>query len=162
MSVTNNITRRIGWVIGSGLVALFAVPASSQMYLRSDINCKEMIVKLVEKSQKLQFLDCKETKSLQLNVLELRYKVAGKDAASVENFLHQKFKMSKLRFLCCGWEPVEVRENHNSSGHGSYRDQRGYYYEVSMFSGETLVNERRDWKNIPVFYVTVTKFLESP
>jgi hypothetical protein len=70
--------------------------------------------------------------------------------------------MSKLKFLCCGWEPVPVTENGvESSRTGSYKDQHGYYYDILMHSPETLINERQDWQKIPFFYVRVTAFLED-
>ncbi len=146
---------------GAGLSISFAYAGSSQVRFGTELDCKDLMVELVDKPPEFQFLECKEEKQAPSDVLVARYRVPGKDAATVENFLQQKFNMSKLRFLCCGWEPVFVKKNNYLSGHGTYRDKRGYYYKIIMFSEETLLNQRQDWKNIPFFYVTVTKFLDD-
>ncbi|HBE58733.1 MAG TPA: DUF4952 domain-containing protein [Cyanobacteria bacterium UBA11149] len=124
--------------------------------------CEDFLAKLGNKPEELEFAGCKKYKKFSLEALEARYKVTGKDAPKVERFLQQKFQMSELRFLCCGWEPVRRIENTNSPGYGSFRDSRGYEYEVSMFSQETLIDERQDWQNIPFLYVDVTLYLEQP
>jgi hypothetical protein len=59
--------------------------------------------------------------------------------------------MGKLHFVCCGWEPQ------NKNGH--YKDQDGYNYKVTMYSGETL---ERNWRKIPEFAVVMSKFLTEP
>ncbi len=149
-------------VMGTTLITLLTSTANSQMLSQGETDCKDMMAILVDKPQELQFLECKPTKHMQLNVLETSYQVPGKDAGEVEKFLQQKFKMSKLRFLCCGWEPIEVIKNENYPGYGGYRDSLGYNYQIRMFSGETLINQRQDWKSIPFFYIRVIKFIESP
>ena len=122
--------------------------------------CEDFLAKLGNKPEELEFAGCKKYHKLSLEVLEARYEVTGKDAGTVENFLQQKFHMSQLQFLCCGWEPLGRIENTKSPGYGSFRDSRGYKYEVTMFSQETLINHRQDWQNIPLFYVDITLYLE--
>lgn len=124
--------------------------------------CEDFLAKLGDKPEELEFSGCKKYQKFSREALESRYTVTGKDAASVERFLQQKFQMPELRFLCCGWEQVRRIENTNSPGYGSFRDSRGYKYQVTMFSQETLITERSDWHNIPFFYVDVTLYLEQP
>lgn len=159
-------------VVGTSLLALsiglslftysLVSQANQEVQLKAQITCKDFLLEFGDKPQELEFLECERTKYFQLDSLVARYRVSGKDAATVESFLQQKFKMSKLKFLCCGWEPVFVMENGDySSGDGSYMDKYGYRYTIDMHSEETLVNERQDWGNIPVFHVKVVAILED-
>ncbi|HLO84488.1 MAG TPA: DUF4952 domain-containing protein [Nostocaceae cyanobacterium] len=137
--------------------------ANQEVELKAKISCKDFLLEMGSKPKELEFLECKNTESFGLDALEASYRVSGKDAAKIEGFLQQKFKMSKLKFLCCGWEPVFVTENGaNSSGKAYYTDKFGHRYEITMHSGETLVNERQDWQKIPFFYVKVVALLEAP
>ncbi len=122
--------------------------------------CEDFFAKLEDKLKELEFSGCKQYNQSYLEVLEARYKVTGKDAATVERFLQEKFQMSELQFLCCGWEPVIRIQNDNFPGYGNFRDSRGYNYRVTMFSQETLIDERQDWYKIPFFYVDITLYLE--
>jgi Domian of unknown function (DUF4952) len=120
------------------------------------------MTRLVGKPTQLTFLSCQAIQGAQIRSLEARYQVTGKDAALVEAFLQQKFQMSPLRFVCCGWEPGKREQDSRLPRLGQYRDQQGYNYQITMHSGETLVTQRQDWAKIPFFYVKVTKFLEDP
>lgn len=125
-------------------------------------SCEDLMAKLIDKPKELQFLECQKDRSAQLEVLVALYKVPGQDATKIEDFLQRKFNMAPLRFICCGWEPVVVSQDGNLPGRGFFRDERGYYYEVTMFSEETTIARRREWNNIPFFYVKTTVFLQDP
>jgi Domian of unknown function (DUF4952) len=92
-----------------------------------------------------------QVESGQLEVLVVRYTVKGADVTKVEKILRQKFRMGKLRFVCCGWTTDYQK--------GFYRDKSGYYYEVTMSSPETV---EQNLHRIPEFEVTVQKYLTEP
>ena len=120
------------------------------------------MVDLVGKLTAIEFLECKVTLQSHVKVLKAKYRVKGTEADLAERFLQQKFKMTELKFVCCGWSPVIVSQTGNRPGNGQIRDSKGYSYEITMYSEETVLNQRQDWVKIPLFYIKVTKFLESP
>ena len=67
--------------------------------------------------------------------------------------------MSPLQFVCCGWESISNSEGRR---YGTYIDHRGYYYEIRMYSGETLISAQLKREDIPYFYVEIIGFLEEP
>jgi Domian of unknown function (DUF4952) len=92
-----------------------------------------------------------QVESGQLEVLVVRYTVKGADVTEVEKILRQKFRMGKLRFICCGWTTDYQK--------GFYRDKSGHYYEVTMSSPETI---EQNLRRIPEFEVKVQKYLTEP
>ena len=102
------------------------------------------------KPKELKLASC-DLEHSQMDLLIANYTVKGTDAAIVEKFLQARFKMGKLRFICCGWEPA--------GKNGFYKDKDNYSYAISMSSGETI---ERDWHKIKQFYVTITKYLTDP
>ncbi|MBW4618512.1 MAG: DUF4952 domain-containing protein [Cyanosarcina radialis HA8281-LM2] len=124
--------------------------------------CEDFLGKWDKKPKELQFSSCKKMKNPQTESLVASYSVKGKDAAQVESFLRQNFKMEPLKFLCCGWEPTTAVDKPNLPRYGGYRDRDGYKYEISMYSEETLVNNRQHWNRIPKFNVRVTRYLQEP
>jgi hypothetical protein len=125
--------------------------------------CDDLMSTLVEKPSTMEFLECKAPRKTQVKTLIATYRVTGKDARSAEQFLQQNFKMSKLKFLCCGWDTVSSSGPQGvQPGHGRYIDRQGFYHDVAMYSEETLLNNHQDWSKIPFFYIVVKKFLEDP
>jgi hypothetical protein len=124
--------------------------------------CEDFMEKWQKKPKELQFSSCKKMKNPQTESLVASYTVEGKNAAKVETFLRQNFKMEPLKFLCCGWEPTTNTDKYNLPRYGGYVDRDGYKYEIAMHSGETLVNNRQHWDRIPKFYVRVTRYLQEP
>jgi len=120
--------------------------------------CEDFLASWGEKPAQLEFTDCKKVKIPPGEGLTASYVVQGVDAAEVEKILQRKFGMAPLKFLCCGWEPVLVKNKDNLPGKGSYTDQDGWSFEVTMVSEETIISDRQDWHKIPEFYVRVTKF----
>jgi hypothetical protein len=79
------------------------------------------------------------------------YQVMAREAIAVEQLLHQKFRMDKMRFVCCGWEV-----SYNQGG-GRYRDRLSNY-TIRMASGETLITDRAQWAGSDLkFTVTVER-----
>lgn len=75
------------------------------------------------------------------------YRVRGSEAHGVEYFLSTTYAMDTLRFRCCGWELA--------SGQRGYFKIGRHAFSVSMYSDETLQNERARWDMIPFFHVAV-------
>ena len=103
----------------------------------------------------LKFNGCSDGNSAQIRTLDYNYVVAGSEAKAAERFLIDNFGMAPLGFVCCGWEPRPI--NAASARLGTYRNDKGYHYDISMGSGETL---EKDWNKIPQFTVTVELFLD--
>jgi polyribonucleotide nucleotidyltransferase len=94
------------------------------------------------------------SKKIRCGVLEAKYRVAGRHAASVEAYFVTTANMPKLRFNCCGWESYEKQAGRVVT-YGTINFEKKAY-EISMDSGESLVNRRARWPEIPYFIVDVT------
>src|ERR1700704_4943432 len=68
--------------------------------------CGDFLAALAHKPAGAEFVGCEATKNAQLDVLRATYRVAGARAAAVEQHLVKTSGMARLRFLCCGWEPM--------------------------------------------------------
>jgi Domian of unknown function (DUF4952) len=113
------------------------------------LECRDFLADWQQKPKELHLFGCPIAPRTQYQSITAKYTVTGTDTAKVEKFLRQKFRMSKLRFVCCGWE----------SRNGSYRDSAGFYYEIAMTSEETL---EKNWRKIPEFHVWVKKYITEP
>jgi hypothetical protein len=102
------------------------------------------------KPKELKLASC-DLKHSQMDLLIANYTLKGTNAAIVEKFLRGKFRMGKLRYVCCGWETADKN--------GVYQDKDNYSYAIAMSSGETI---ERDWPKIKQFHVTITKYLTDP
>ena len=90
-------------------------------------------------------------------VLEANYRVSGNNAHLIEDILHKEYGMSELKFACCGWEShpngnMEITDEFNNK----YEELYDYNsISISMYSDETLIQERDKWHKIPYFNVVV-------
>lgn len=110
---------------------------------------------LIETPNQLEFVDFK-TGSCQI-VFEVKYKVSGKNAHIVEDLLHKKYGMNKLKFVCCGWETskngtLEITDNFYNK-YGKRYDFN--HISIKMHSTETLIQDQKQWHKIPYFYIIV-------
>lgn len=105
----------------------------------------------------LEYTGCEDGHSAQLRTQVATYRVRGSDAAAVERRLVRRTGMARLRFVCCGWEP----DPRASRRLGTLR-LGTEALEVSMGSGESAINRRVRWAQIPSFQVTVTRYLDAP
>lgn len=82
------------------------------------------------------------------------YQIDGADAAAAEAFLHERFGLaSSLVRNCCMWElPAAIPYQENASAP---------YYNIRMYSEETVVSTRENWPQIRNFYLTVTTYSEE-
>ncbi len=81
------------------LIALF----TCHNVFSQSVKCGDLFMKYGEKPKELEFTMCKEGEG-QL-ILEAKYRVSGKEAEKVEQYLIKKYGLGKLKFICCGWEP---------------------------------------------------------
>jgi Domian of unknown function (DUF4952) len=116
----------------------------------TEAECAEYSKVWWQPPKELKLISC-QLESGQLEILVVRYAVKGVDAAKVEKMLRQRFRMGKLRFVCCGWG--------SQNKTGSYKDADGYNYDISMYSGETI---EMNWRKIPEFEVVIKKYLTEP
>lgn len=119
-------------------------PNKEAMFIKSE--CGDILERWLTKPNQLEFLDCTAVDAPQVR-FSARYRVAGNQADSVEDFLHKNYGMNKLQFLCCGWEPRDgVRGSAMLPDHN---------VSMTMHSEETLIHERTHWSDIPYFYIVV-------
>jgi hypothetical protein len=149
----------LGFFLVHGLSQNIAL-AEAEDNGKTEQSCGDFLNELGKSPERLIFLDCQKTTEAQLDVLKATYKVSGEDAADIESYLQQSFQMPHLKFVCCGWEP--------GPGRGSYKpgaatnNSSGFEYQITMWSEETLIDDRSDWNKIPFFYVAVILPLEQP
>jgi hypothetical protein len=137
------------WLSSAGLAASpdTAPPAA---------DCSDLLLDLNHKPQHLDFLGCRADTVHGLKALVADYRVEGRHAETVERYFVKTAKMPVLGFYCCGWDSI------GTSGRDGWLQAGGASYNISMGSGETLLNRREDWPKIPWFSVTVTRYLEEP
>ncbi|MGR3273770.1 DUF4952 domain-containing protein [Acaryochloris marina NIES-2412] len=120
--------------------------------------CGDFLASWDKKPTALKFAGCETGEIQQVGVLTSSYTVQGADAIEIEKFLQSEFGMAPLRFLCCGWE-VSPAKDEVAPHNGRYIDLEEARFEVSMYGGETLVRNRRDWHQVPEFRIRVTTYL---
>lgn len=122
------------------------------VFLKKD-SCGDLLKQFAKKPRHLEFIDC--NKGEEQTIFKANYRVQGKNAALVEKFLIESYKMDRLKFICCGWQPeigklTMVKKSDYIANKGI---NIGYF--IRMYSSETLIVNRNDWNKIPYFYVTV-------
>jgi hypothetical protein len=164
-----------GWLQGRGLARLSllvatlaaAIPATAGESEQtsgvgpargSSAACGDFMRMAGVQAPELAFVACKSLEIHGLPAFRAEYRVAGAQAGEVEALLTKRAQMPPLRYLCCGWESQPADPAHQSPA-GSLTIG-GNRFEVSMTSGETMVNRRGDWAKIPVFEVYVVRYLD--
>ena len=109
------------------------------------------------KPSEVQFETCETVDRPPGYALQASYQLRGSDAATVEAFLRDRFGMAPLRFECCGWVPRRLVNGDRYPGHGAFT-YHGTRYEITLYSEETVINQRHQWSTIPTFKVEVTLY----
>lgn len=115
--------------------------------------CGDLLADLGVRDDRLEPQGCTNETHSQYRSRLARYNVSGSEAAAIERFLVNAVKLEKLRFACCGWESLPTS--------GQIRGADGFLRLVSMTSGESVVNERSRWSEIPTFTVSVELVLDE-
>jgi hypothetical protein len=124
---------------------------------RSDATvCGDLLLRLEQKPQRLNFLGCRFDRVYGLRALVGEYRVEGRYAALIEHYFVEVANMPILRFACCGWDSIGTGRRDGWLKDGAIS------YQISMTSGETVLNRREDWPRIAWFQVTVVRYLEDP
>ena len=120
-------------------------------------NSNDVLSLLIDPPFKIEFYDYNEGNENSQTALEVIYRFKGNQAEEIESYLIENYGMTELGFRCCGWEQdgltsLEITEE--------FKQQYGYLYDfnsiiLTMFSDETIVSARNDWKQIPYFYIKV-------
>jgi len=132
---------------------LESLTVDSKKSVSSEVFSGDIFNYFFEKPDALKLIGCKQGQGQVL--FEALYCVQGKNAVDIESLLTEQFLMSPLSFVCCGWEPEDgksgilTEEFHNEST-GEFI---GVF--VNMYSQETLLNKRSEWRNIDSFFVRV-------
>jgi len=66
--------------------------------------CSDLLQEYAEKPMKLEFVDCRTSTNNIQTIAHATYRVSGKDAQGIEDFLIEKYQMGELQWVCCGWE----------------------------------------------------------
>ena len=123
-----------------------------------ELTCVDLIKEFSIFPSEFKFQGCETSNESQLRVLRATYQIKGQDSIKVENYLIENYRMTPLKFVCCGWESVTL----DGRRYGTYRDRRGYNYHIKMYSGEVQIPEQLKREDIPYFYAEVVGFLEEP
>ena len=118
--------------------------------------CGDLLLGLKHKPPRLDFLGCRVDNVYGLDALVADYRVEGRYAGTIERYFSKAANMPALGFYCCGWDSI------GAVGRDGWLRDGVTSYEISMGSGETLLNRREDWPRIPWFSVRVTRYLEEP
>lgn len=125
------------------------------------VSCGDLLSQFNKKPAIVEYQSCEILTDLQGKPMIATYKVTGDKAATVEGYLVKVFDMPALKFICCGWEPVENLPDKSIKLNGHYSDPKtGIFYSIAMGSGETLVSDRQNWSEIPYFYIKVKTFTD--
>ena len=74
--------------------------------------CGDLLQNYAQKPKSLEFIKCKKVSDSQ-TIVRAEYRVSGKEAKAVEDFLVENYGMGKLKFACCGWESQSSYGNFN-------------------------------------------------
>ena len=88
-------------------------------------------------------------------VSSVMFRVPGKYAIIVEEYLINTFNMGALVFVCCGWEPKDGKLGTFNDNETATAARSNIYYQITMYSDETLISDKARWCEIPCFYVIV-------
>ena len=119
--------------------------------------CTDFLEAWAMKPSKVQFETCKTVDRPPGYALEASYRLRGSEAAAVEAWLRDRFGMAPLRFECCGWVPRHQVNGDRYPGPGTFM-HHGTRFEITLYSEETVVNERHQWSTIPTFQIRVTTY----
>jgi hypothetical protein len=139
------------WLVPLAIAMMISLTPGRSLGTRPDVDptqCSDLLADLGKKPQTIDFVGCPIEPQNQYKSVTALYTLPGTRAKAAELFLRQKFKMGKLRFICCYW-----------GNRTSYKDPVGYNYEISMVSGETV---EKNWRKIPAFEVRVKKYVTDP
>lgn len=127
---------------------LFFLPAM----VAADVpGCKDFLSELELKPAGLEFTRCEKVEEPPSVLLRAYYFIPGEKAKAVEDFLHEKFGMERLRFVCCGWETRQA----------TYQSANGDTYSVNMHSYDEF-DFQQTWQEYEKFQVSVGKYLVLP
>ncbi|MDC1324426.1 DUF4952 domain-containing protein [Flavobacteriaceae bacterium] len=123
---------------------------NKKRYTTSDgaLNCGDLLEMYAEKPTELEFIKCeKKTKSAQV-LCEASYKVAGKDAEKIENYLVDKYGMGKLYFTCCGWDTGHDGSRHDGNIHSQelVLINPNYIMVIAMWGDANVENEKGEFR----------------
>lgn len=115
--------------------------------------CGDFLRAIANPPSSIEFVSCESKPKSQGAPLKAIYRVEGRSAHDVEQYLHRELGVQgKLKFVCCVWE---VR------GETFYKDKKtGLGYHIRMGSEETIHNKREEWSKIGYFYITVVHLRE--
>jgi Domian of unknown function (DUF4952) len=130
-----------------------ATPKQLKSTTEQSVVCGDFLANKKNKPSDLKFVECKKINLHGVDALEAVYRVSGAKAASVETSLVKSTKMPKLRYVCCGWESSTISGKSPVTA-GSFLFKKNWY-EVSMTSGESPINQRAKWGEIEFFSVSV-------
>jgi len=133
-----------------------AVPDATGIGPARPATCGDLLLGLKQKPPHLDFWGCRVQTVYGLDALVADYRVEGRYAEAIERYFAKVANMPVLGFYCCGWDSI------GATGRDGWLKDGVTSYEISMGSGETLLNRREDWLRIPWFSVRVTRYLEEP
>ncbi len=117
-----------------------------------DFLCGDLLTRYGEKPEKLEFISCESVDEPQ-KIIRLMYRVRGEDSKEVEDFLVEKYGMTKLKWACCAWNGRGGQFNHDK-----FKAIHPYLGGgISMYaSGEVEGGLEIDPEKIEYFYVEIT------
>ncbi len=119
----------------------------------SMVVCADVLGFLNLKPGYLQLQDCDYEKGQVL--YGSRYCLSGKYAEYAERFFVINCKMGALKFVCCGWENADGKAGQCAIPMFLRNINPSVICSVTMFSEETLIDNRTLWNDSLMFYVFV-------
>ena len=110
--------------------------------------CIDYLQELNLKPTNLKYQNCKKVEEPPAVLLKASYIVSGKQAKTIEDFLHKEFGLKRLRFACCGWETSQA----------TYIRNNGDTYSIQMYSLDEF-NYQEKWDDYKEFQVLVGKYI---
>ena len=112
--------------------------------------CGDFLKDLGVSADHLVFESCKKAEPVPAVVLRTTYTVSSEKWKLVEDVLHEKFGLKRLKFVCCYMETRPV----------DHIDDDGINYSINMYSSE--FEESEEGMTFEKFYVVVDKYLVLP
>ena len=137
------------------IIGIFLFSVSCTNHKKDDCN---LLAAYSEQPKYLELVECKKGEGQTINYST--YKVTGTHSLEVEKYLVENYRMGKLKFTCCGWEPQDGKEGEiiNSELKKLNKD---YHLLVTMTGSAEKKNDKdslyieKDRNKIDYFNVTV-------
>jgi Domian of unknown function (DUF4952) len=137
------------------IIGIFLFSLSCSNLKKDDCN---LLAAYAEQPKNLDLVECKKGEGQTIKYST--YKVKGKHSLELEKYFVENYGMGKLKFTCCGWEPIDGKEGEINNSELK-KLNNDYHLLITMTGSAEKKNDKdslyieKDRNKIDYFKVTV-------